>query len=127
MKYLDCIELLNLALQILKSGQRSQVPLAKLTEVQTLVTRCSKKVRELPLVTARCEDILIGIGVAQANQAIQYLPQSMRDVLIQGIQSCLSAICDVAWDYYSTCDVPISEETIPLLRTLVANHFEKGE
>lgn len=127
MKYLGCIELLNLALQLLKSGQRDQVPLSKLTEVQTLVMRCVKRSEDLPFVTARCNDILMGISVAQANQAVKHLPQSMRDVLVQGIQACLSDICEVVWEYYSTHDVIISDETIPLLRTVVSNHFNKGE
>lgn len=77
--------------------------------------------------TARCNDILMGISVAQANKAVRYLPQSMRDVLLQGTQACLSDICDVAWEYYSYTDVPVSQETIPLLRTLVATHFNKRE
>lgn len=127
MKYLGCIELLNLALQLLKSGQRDQVPLSKLVEVQTLVMRCSKRATDLPLATARCNDVLMGISVAQANQAVMYLPQSMRDVLVQGIQACLSDVCAAAWEYYSQNDVPISDETMPLLRTVVAYHFAKGE
>lgn len=127
MKYLDCIELLSLALQLLKSGQRDQVPLSKLTEVQVLVMRCSKRAEDLPLVTARCNDILMGIGVAQSNQAVKYLPQAMRDTLVQGLKACMYGVCDAAWDYYSTRDVPISEETIPLLRLVVAYHLDKRE
>lgn len=127
MKYLDCIELLNLALQLLKSGRRDQVPLTKLSEVQTLVMRCMKRSEDLPIVQARCNDLLMGISVAQGNQAVLYLPQSMRDVLVQGIQNCLSDICDAAWDYYSTRDVPMSDQTMPLLRIVVSYHFNKRE
>lgn len=127
MKYLDCIELLKLALQLLKSGQRDQVPLSKLPEVQTLVMRCLKRSENLPMVQAKCNDLLMGISVAQANQSVVYLPQSMRDVLVQGIQSCLSDICDAAWAYYSVRDVEVTDQTIPLLRTVVYYHFNKRE
>lgn len=125
MKYLDCIELLNLALQLLKNGQRDQIPLSKLTEVQILVTRCAKRAPDLPFVTAKCSDLLMGISVARTNQAVRYLPQQMRDILTQGIQACMAEICDAAWEYYSTREVPISDETIPLLRVLVSYHFNK--
>ena len=127
MKYLDCIELLKLALQLLKSGQRDQVPLSKLPEVQTLVMRCLKRSENLPMVQAKCTDLRMGISVAQANQSVVYLPQSMRDVLVQGIQSCLSDICDAAWAYYSVRDVEVTDQTMPLLRTVVYYHFNKRE
>ena len=51
----------------------------------------------------------------------------MRDVLVQGIQSCLSDICDAAWAYYSVRDVEVTDQTMPLLRTVVYYHFNKRE
>ena len=69
----------------------------------------------------------MGISVAQANQSVVYLPQSMRDVLVQGIQSCLSDIFDAAWAYYSVRDVEVTDQTMPLLRTVVYYHFNKRE
>lgn len=123
MKYLDCIELLELALQLLKNGRRDQVPVSKLTEVQTLIVGCRKRAVENPMLEARCDDILLGISAVQGGSSITYLPQSMRDVLLQGIQECLASVCSDAWDYYSVHDVPISNQTTPLLRTVVAYHY----
>ena len=83
------------------------------------------------MVQARCSDLLMGISVAQGNQAVLYLPQSMRDVLVQDRgylwQNCLADVCDAAWDYYSNRDVPITDQTVPLLRIVVGYHFDKRE
>lgn len=79
------------------------------------------------MVQARCSDLLMGISVTQGNQAVLYLPQSMRDVLVQGVQNCLADVCDAAWDYYSNRDVPIADQTVPLLRIVVGYHFDKRE
>ena len=79
------------------------------------------------MVQARCSDLLMGISVAQGNQAVLYLPQSMLDVLVQGVQNCLADVCDAAWDYYSNRDVPITDQTVPLLRIVVGYHFDKRE
>ena len=51
----------------------------------------------------------------------------MRDVLVQGVQNCLADVCDAAWDYYSNRDVPITDQTVPLLRIVVGYHFDKRE
>ena len=69
----------------------------------------------------------MGISVAQGNQAVLYLSQSMRDVLVQGVQNCLSDICEAAWDYYSVRDIPMTDQTMPLLRIVVSYHFDKRE
>lgn len=126
MKYLDSIELLNLALRLLKSGQRDQVPVSKLAEVQLLVLRCRKRVADVPMAPTICDDVVMGISVVRNNQTIQFVPQDIRDTLIQGLQDCLAQVCAAAWSYYCDTDVPISDETIPLLRTIVAYHFNKG-
>lgn len=54
------------------------------------------------------------------------LSQRMRDILVAGLHDCLSEVCEAGWEYYSNHDVPISETTIPLLTTLVSNHFNRG-
>jgi len=123
MKYLDCIELLNLALQTLKSGQRDQVPLTKLSEVQTLVLRCKVRAEGVPMVQPICDDLLLAVNIAQQNKAVRYLSHDMRDSLVKGLHKCLGYVCEAAWEYYSDHDVPLADETFPLLRTVVEYHF----
>lgn len=126
MKYLDCVELLQLALQILKNGQQGQVPVSRLDEVLVLLKRCSDKLLDLPTAQAKCFDLLAGISVVQANKSVLYLPQAMRGTLLQGISSVLTEVCEAAWCHYSVHDAPVNDQTIPLLRTIVEYHFSNG-
>lgn len=79
----------------------------------------------MPFVTVRCSDLLMSIDAASKNKDVRYLPQAAKDVLVNGVQGCLDQICEEAWEYYLTRDVVISEETIPLLRTVVSHHYIK--
>lgn len=126
MKYLECIELLNHALQLLRDGQREQVPVVRLSEVQTLVTRVMLRMTEQQLVIVRCNDVVGAIDIAQRRKDMLNLTQRMRDIIVSGLHDCLDTVCDVAWDYYTEHDVPISDDTIPLLTSLVTNHFNRG-
>ena len=123
MKYLDCIELLRLALQVLKEGKRDQVPISKVAEVQTLVLRCMDRCRDLPLISTRCEDVLLAANLAQSNKSLMCLTNTMRDALVRGVRACLSGICEASWDYYMENDVMVTNETEPLLRTIVVYHY----
>ena len=123
MKYLDCIELLNLALQQLRKGQRDQVPLTKLQEVLILVTQSYRRTDNTEAQTA-LGDVINGLNVAQQNTAVKFLPITMKEVLVQGIDKALIIFCDLAWDYYMDHDVP--EDQFELLRLIVEYHYLKG-
>lgn len=123
MKYLDCIELLSLALKTLRKGQRDQVPMSKMLEVSTLVTQSLNRVDDANAQTMLI-DVLNGVNVAQQNAAIKFLPATMKEVLVEGLEGALTRIADVAWDYYSEHDVPENQHNV--LRTLVEYHLFKG-
>ena len=69
-------------------------------------------------------DVLNGVVVAQQNAAVQYLPASMKDVLVEGIDKALAVIADLAWDHYLMNDVPEGNDEV--LRTVVEYHLFKG-
>lgn len=74
----------------------------------------------------KCFDVLAAIGIARGNSAVLNLTQGMRTALTSGISEALAIVCGSAWDYYSFNEVPITDQTIPLLRTVVEHHFNKG-
>ena len=78
----------------------------------------------MPEADAKCYDVLLALNIAQSNQAVKYIPQTMRDVLIRGLEDCMNLVCEAAWVYYSNEDVPISPQTEPLLRLIVQHHFQ---
>ncbi len=123
LKFLDCIELLRLALSLLRRGQRDQVPMTRMQEVVTLVTQSLSKT-ENDTAKTYLLDVLNGISVAQQNASIRYLPASMKNILVEGLDNALSVIADDAWNYYSENDVPMEHKDI--LRTIVEYHLFKG-
>lgn len=123
LKYLDCIELLRLALQTLRKGQRDQVPMSRMPEVSMLVTQSLNRTDDGTVKTYLL-DVVNGINVAQQNTAIQFLPASMKEVLVQGIENVLVTLCDNAYTYYEEHDVPLEHKE--LLRTVVEYHLFKG-
>lgn len=123
LKYLDCIELLRLALQTLRKGQRDQVPMSRMPEVSMLVTQSLNRTDDGTAKTYLL-DVVNGINVAQQNTAIQFLPASMKEVLVQGIENALVTLCDSAYAYYEEHDVPLEHKE--LLRTVVEYHLFKG-
>jgi hypothetical protein len=86
-----------------------------------------KRAEDLPMVSVKCEDILGAISIAQSNKCVQNLSQGMRDILTDALKTCLAGVSEEAWTYYSLHDVPITEETIPLLKTIVTYHYNRGE
>ena len=103
------------------------MPTSKLSMIQTLMVRCSKEANSSPIVVRKCDDVLMACATCKSNEAIQYLTQEMREVLIRGIKDCLSIICADAWQYYMRNDVPVSNATIPLLRTICEYHYLGGK
>lgn len=97
--------------------------MSKMQEVATLVTQSLNRVDDDNAKTYLM-DVLNGVNVAQQNAAIKFLPASMKEVLVEGIENALTRVSDVAWDYYSEHDVPLEQEK--LLRTLVEYHLFKG-
>lgn len=123
MKYLDCIELLAMSLRLLKDGSREQVMMGKLPDLQVLTLRCREILLREGASTYKCDDVILAIDVAVSTPSLHNLPSSMRDVLLAGVHACLHDVSELAWDYYSTIDVPIDEATIPLLQMIVENHY----
>lgn len=124
MKYLDCIELLNLAYQLLRPEQRDQVPVSKLMELEMLVNQAYRRT-DSQEVRTMLSDISAAVGLARQNAAIQYLPANMKEAFVAGIQKCMSTVCELAWAYYMEHDVPEDQEA--LLRIVVEYHFLQGD
>lgn len=124
MKYLGCIELLSLALQLLRPEQRDQVPVSKLKELAMLVNQAIRRNDDDNL-RVQLYDVANAIDLASQNTAIQFLPASMKGAFIDGLEECLKTVCSLAWDYYSERDVP--EDQDRLLRTIVEYHYLQGD
>jgi hypothetical protein len=99
------------------------VPLTKLEEVQSLVIKARSRMLDIPLAVVRCDDILYTSGIALQNKRSFLLSQELRAGLITSLQACIAEVCSVGWDWYLMRDVPLTEETKPILRQIVAQHW----
>lgn len=54
-----------------------------------------------------------------------HVTEAILQILRSSVDSALSAVCSIAWDYYLDTDVPITDETIPLLQTIVRYHYKE--
>lgn len=79
---------------------------------------------EEPEIKLSLRDTLNGIGVAQENAAVKFLPASMKDLLVKSVNQILYDVCEKAWSYYTDHDVPLEHES--LLRVIVEYHYCKG-
>ena len=121
MKYLDCIEMLNYALNVLKVDSRVQVPVSKMQEVLMILTRLSKRMENdasMQFATL-LNDSINAIGVVQSMSSIKYLSDTMKQTLAEGLYSIKFEVATVAFNYYSTNDFEPTDTVIPLMRDVV--------
>lgn len=121
MKYLICIELLNLALKQLKAGRRDLIPLSALDAVQILLMQARNNLTgtAIPL----CDDVVLAIDIMKQQSNMVTISSDLKNVVISGIRGVLEIVCADAWDYYKTEDVPVQEGTIDALKTVVYYHY----
>lgn len=131
MTYLNSIELLNLALELLKSERRDQVLVGKIADIKALMVKAKKylnKDSDQPnaIFEAKCADVLQACFLVEKSVKEGAIPMAMRDALVKGVEEALKAVCDEAWDYYSVHDV---NDTNPvyrtLYRTIVEYHYKE--
>ena len=128
MKYLDCIEMLEYGLKILKEGQRIQVSTNKMPELLMIVTGTSKKIgaEQSLMYKTTSNDLLQAIGVVQEMKSVKYLSDNMKQTLTDGLNSLKLEISKLAYDYYSTHDFEPTEEVIPIMRDVVKTYSLGG-
>lgn len=133
MIYLDSMELLNYALQKLNAGKREQVPVRDLPEIQEIISVATQKLmnqQESNLsinYKIALNDTQDAIQTAQCLGNMVYLTEAMKDALVSGITRLKFEISEKAWNYYHTHSFDVNENTIPVMRDIVATHLLGGE
>lgn len=128
MQYLDCMEMLNYALETLKDGQRVQVPTSKMSDLMTIILRVSDRIgneQSLSFKTTK-DDLLQAILVVQEMKSVSYLNDSIKQTLIEGFKSLKVDVARLAYPYYSLVDFEPTEEVIPLMRDVVKMYSQGG-
>jgi len=121
MKYLEHIELLNSGLRVLKDGERTQVQVTKLVDLETILIHMrSWNDSGSSYSDTIISDILTSIREAQKYEGITHLTENMKQGLIDGLKELKINMCKEAYMYYSKVDFDPTPEVIKSMREVVA-------
>ena len=128
MHYLECIAMLEYLLKNMCAGQRVQVPVNVVDEVQTVIVALNKKLEneKSPAITVRIRDILEAVQVVKSTQGILFLTDTMKLQINSGIEELLSELRLLAFDYFKTNEFEPTEQLIPVMRSIVKEALAKG-
>lgn len=128
MHYLECIEMLEYLLKKMCNGQRTQVPVSAVDEVQTVIIALNKKLvnEDNTLLTVRMRDILEAVQVVKSTQGIMFLTEAMKDSINSGIEELLSCLRLQAFEYFKVNDFEPTPQIIPVMRSVVKEALAKG-
>lgn len=128
MHYLQCIAMLEYLLQKLNAGQRVQVPVEIVDEVQNVLIALNKKLerennREI---TLRIRDIMEAAIEVRNATGLTFLTDDMKNAITSGIHELLSHIRILAFNYFKINDFEPTPEIIPIMRGVVEEALLKG-
>lgn len=128
MHYLQCIAMLEYLLQKLNAGQRVQVPVETVDEVQNVLIALNKKLerennREI---TIRIRDIMEAAIEVRNATGLTFLTDDMKNAITSGIHELLSHIRILAFNYFKINDFEPTPEIIPIMRGVVEEALLKG-
>ena len=128
MHYLECIALLRYLLQRLCEGQRVQVPVTVVEEVISNLLNVKTLLGEevSPKVQMLLNDNMVAASQIRDMQGMESLTGSMKDILVDGVNSIKSSIELEAFEYYKTHDFDDTEEVIPIMRSVVTTALAEG-
>ena len=128
MHYLECIALLEFLQKKLCNGQRQQVPVSVVDEVQQSVVALQNRLsnERSSELTASFRDVMEAISVVKSTQGIIYLPDAMKTALNDGIDSLLHRLCLLAYDHFKYNEFEPTEQIIPIMRRVVKSALVEG-
>lgn len=127
MKMLECIAMLDYLLNALEAGKRVQVPASKYGEVKSVLIPLYKKVATFSNEQTQLalERLLEAVNVIDIG-SMQYLTDTARDALVEGLNDVKSEVAMQAFEYFTTHDFEPSETVTPLMREVVTVAAMKG-
>lgn len=128
MHYLECIAMLEYLLKKLYNGQRTQVPVSVVTEVQTVIVQVNKKLENEKNhnITVRVRDILEAVEIVKGTNGMLYLTDTIKTTLNSGICELVSILRLLAFDFYKVNQFEPTDEIIPVMRGVVSEALMKG-
>ena len=128
MHYLECIAMLEFLLKKLHSGQRTQVPVTVVDDVQQVLVQVDRKLQQetSPEIKARIRDAMEAAAEVQGITGVLVLTDNMKLALTSGVTELLSSTQMLAYEYYKYNDFDPTPEIIPIMRGVVSTALARG-
>lgn len=128
MKMLESIAMLNYLLGKLEAGKRTLVPIAVYDELKTVLIPLYKKVAAFSNEQTQFQLTLLmeAVNLVSLGESVQFIPDTAREALIEGVENVKESICLQAYDYYKFHDFEPTNTIIPLMREVVRAAAMKG-
>lgn len=128
MHYLECIALLEFLQKKLFAGQRVQVPVTVVDEVQTSIIALRKRLEKEnnAEIDSRIRDLMESVFVIKSTNGLVNLTDAMKNTLVSGISEVSDLISLLAYSYFQTHDFEPTNEIIPVMRNVVRVALAKG-
>lgn len=128
MHYLECIALLEFLQKKLYAGQRVQVPVSVVDEVQTSIIALRKRLEKEnnAEIDSRIRDLMESVFVIKSTSGLVNLTDAMKNTLVSGISEVSDLISLLAYSYFQTHDFEPTNEIIPVMRNVVRVALAKG-
>lgn len=112
MHFLECIAMLHYLEKKLKVNQRVQVPADIHAEILGVLVQITKKLEGTPaekgMASARINDLIMALNTVKETPGLLFLPDKMKAVLVDGIQTVKDELCVLAYKYYTINNIPDS-------------------
>ena len=128
MHYLECIALLEFLLKKLCAGQRTQVHVSVVSEVQTSVIALQKRLEKEnnAEINSRIRDLMESVIAIKNTSGLVNLTESMKTTLVAGLNEISDTISLLAYRYFQTHEFEPTNEIIPVMRNVVSVALAKG-
>lgn len=127
MHYLRCIAMLDYTLNKLCNGQRLQVPVSRMDEIQSSMVQLSKILKQQSvMVQAQIRDVLEALEAIKTVQGLLYLTSDMKQALTDGVSALKCTLQLEAFEFFKTNDFEPTEQIIPVMRGIVSAALESN-
>lgn len=126
MKYVDSMAVLQKMLDVLKDGQRTQIPKLKLQNVSTLMLTLNNLKDSSNLMLQSIQsDLFLSLESLKEDENIEYLSYDMKCKICDSIRSMMKIIADEAYEYYKINDFDLNDnqKIIDTFRLIVSYKY----
>lgn len=126
MKYVDSMAVLQKMLDVLKDGQRTQIPKLKLQNVSTLMLTLNNLKDSSNLMLQSIQsDLFLSLESLKEDENIEYLSYDIKCKICDSIRSMMKIIADEAYEYYKVNDFDLNDnqKIIDTFRLIVSYKY----